>query len=72
MGVLWEWLGDGCLAPPEAAGRAEAAAKAALILGHASGLEWLDARPWLAGMLVLEDGTTLASRRIHEYLWELK
>lgn len=47
---------------------AEIAAKSALILGSRQGLAWLDARPYLAGLLILEDGQVLQSRRIHVYL----
>ncbi len=43
---------------------AEAAAKVALILGSRAGLAWLDARPTLAGLLVLADGRVLRSRRM--------
>jgi FAD:protein FMN transferase len=48
---------------------AEVAAKVALILGSRNGLEWIDARPTLAGILVLEDGRRLYSRRAQQYLW---
>ncbi len=48
---------------------AEVAAKVALISGSRAGLEWLEADPTLAGMLVLEDGQRIYSQRIHEYLW---
>ncbi len=47
---------------------AEMAAKVALILGSQAGLAWLDARPTLAGLLVLEDGRLLCSRRMDAYL----
>jgi FAD:protein FMN transferase len=47
---------------------AEMAAKVALILGSRVGLAWLDARPTLAGLLVLEDGRILRSRRMEAYL----
>lgn len=46
---------------------AEAAAKVALILGSRDGLAWLDARPALAGLLVLEDGPIIRSRRLGDY-----
>jgi thiamine biosynthesis lipoprotein len=49
---------------------AEMAAKVALILGSRAGLAWLDARPILAGLLVLADGRVLRSRRIDVYLDE--
>jgi FAD:protein FMN transferase len=47
---------------------AEVAAKVALILGGRDGLAWLDARPTLAGLLVLEDGQILRSGRMDTYL----
>lgn len=47
---------------------AEIAAKSALILGSRQALEWLDTRPYLAGLLVLADGQVLRSRRISTYL----
>lgn len=47
---------------------AEAASKAALILGGEKGLEWIESDPSLAGILVLDNGHTLYSKRITEYL----
>jgi thiamine biosynthesis lipoprotein len=47
---------------------AEMAAKVALILGSRAGLAWLDARPTVAGLLVLEDRRILRSRRMDAYL----
>lgn len=47
---------------------AEAAAKAVLILGGEQGLEWVEADPTLAGIIVLESGHTFYSERIREYL----
>jgi thiamine biosynthesis lipoprotein len=47
---------------------AEVAAKVALILGSRAGQAWLDARPTLAGLLVLQDGQLLRSRRMDAYL----
>jgi FAD:protein FMN transferase len=47
---------------------AEVAAKVALILGGRDALAWLDARPTLAGRLVLEEGHVLRSRRIDAYI----
>jgi len=47
---------------------AEAAAKATLILGAEEGLKWIEADPVLAGIIVLENGHTLYSQRINEYL----
>jgi thiamine biosynthesis lipoprotein len=48
---------------------AEIAAKAVLLLGSEEGLAWLDSRPTLAGLLVLEDGSILRSRRFDNYVW---
>jgi thiamine biosynthesis lipoprotein len=47
---------------------AEVAAKVVLILGSRAGLAWLEARPTLAGLLVLADGRILRSRRMDVYL----
>jgi thiamine biosynthesis lipoprotein len=47
--------------------QAEVAAKVALILGSDDGLAWLEARPELAGLLVLEDGWLLRSSRLTAY-----
>jgi thiamine biosynthesis lipoprotein len=47
---------------------AEVAAKVALILGGRAGLAWIDARPTLAAVLVLEDGQILCSRRLEAYI----
>jgi thiamine biosynthesis lipoprotein len=51
------------------AAQSEVAAKAALILGGRDGLAWLEARPDFAGLLALEDGRVLVSRRMNDYLW---
>jgi FAD:protein FMN transferase len=48
---------------------AEAAAKAALILGSECGIDWLDRHPDLAGMLVLENKRIVYSRRFSDYVW---
>ncbi len=47
---------------------AEAAAKSVLIRGSAAGLEWLEADPHLAALLILKNGQILYSQRIREYL----
>jgi thiamine biosynthesis lipoprotein len=47
---------------------AEAAAKSILIRGSMNGLDWLEANPALAGLLILEDGEILYSLEIMEYL----
>jgi len=43
---------------------AEAAAKAAFILGSRAGLEWIEARPELAGVFILDNGEMLYSKRM--------
>ncbi|KAB8145811.1 FAD:protein FMN transferase [Chloroflexia bacterium SDU3-3] len=48
---------------------AEAAAKLALLRGSEAGLAWLESRPGLAGLLVLEDGTVRTSQRMSLYRW---
>jgi thiamine biosynthesis lipoprotein len=48
---------------------AEAAAKAVVIAGSRSGLDWLEADPALAGVLVLQSGERLYSRRMQTHLW---
>jgi FAD:protein FMN transferase len=50
--------------------QAEVAAKGVLLRGSREGLAWLESRPELAGLLVLEDGTVLRSRRLGPFLWE--
>jgi len=47
---------------------AEAAAKAALILGPDRGLEWIESDPTLAGLLVLDGGEVLYSQRMQEHI----
>ena len=49
--------------------QAEAAAKAVVVAGSRSGLEWLEADPALAGVLVLHSGETLYSQRMQGFLW---
>lgn len=49
--------------------KAETAAKCALILGSTDGLDWLEARPALAGMLLLDDDRLIYSSRFEKYLW---
>jgi thiamine biosynthesis lipoprotein len=48
---------------------AESAAKVALILGSNAALDWLEAHPPLAGLLVLEDGSVRRSRRLTRFIW---
>jgi thiamine biosynthesis lipoprotein len=50
---------------------AEAAAKAALILGSRAGMAWIEARPELAAVLVLEDGALLRSTRLTPLIWRI-
>jgi len=49
--------------------KAEVAAKVALILGSLKGLQWIEARAELAGLLVLENGQIIRSRRLDNYAW---
>ena len=48
--------------------QAEAAAKAAFILGSQAGLEWIEARPELAALFIREDGEMIYSQKMEEYL----
>lgn len=48
---------------------AEIAAKVVAVLGSREGLEWLDQRRTVAGMLVLETEEVLQSRGMGAYLW---
>jgi thiamine biosynthesis lipoprotein len=48
---------------------AEMAAKAVLILGSQMGLDWLDAHPAYAGMLVAENGQVIYGPSFENYLW---
>jgi thiamine biosynthesis lipoprotein len=48
---------------------AEIAAKTMVILGADEGLRWVERRPNLAALLVLEDGTRLDSRRLQDHVW---
>jgi FAD:protein FMN transferase len=49
---------------------AEIATKVILISGSQDGLAWLEARPSLAGLLILDDGRQLYSPNFKNYLWE--
>jgi FAD:protein FMN transferase len=49
---------------------AEAAAKAAFILGMREGLDWVEAREQLAALFVAEDGNICMTSRMQEMLWE--
>ena len=48
---------------------AEIAAKVVMLLGSSDGLAWLEARPSLAGLLVLDSGNVLRSRQFDSYVW---
>jgi FAD:protein FMN transferase len=48
--------------------QAEAAAKAAFILGSRLGLEWIEAHPEFAALFILEDGQMLYSHTMEDYL----
>jgi thiamine biosynthesis lipoprotein len=47
---------------------AEAAAKAVFILGGHLGLEWVEAHPNFAALLIFDNGQMLYSRKLEEYL----
>jgi len=49
--------------------QAEVAAKVALILGSDEGIQWIEARNELAGLLVLENGQIVRSRRMNDFVW---
>ncbi|MGE5139480.1 MAG: FAD:protein FMN transferase, partial [Rudaea sp.] len=49
--------------------QAEVAAKVALILGSERGMKWIEERPNLAALLILENGAVQASRRLQDYCW---
>ena len=49
--------------------QAEAAAKAAFLLGSQIGLEWIEARPEFAALLILDNGEMIYSRKMEEYLY---
>jgi thiamine biosynthesis lipoprotein len=49
--------------------QAEAAAKAVLILGSRLGLDWLEDRPSLAGLLARQDGRIIYSSEIDAFVW---
>jgi FAD:protein FMN transferase len=48
---------------------AEMAAKTVLIMGSLDGLRWLEEHPGFAGLVVLDDGTTLHNRRWINHIW---
>jgi len=48
--------------------QAEAAAKAAFILGSHAGLEWIESHPELASLLILDNGELIYSTNMEEYL----
>lgn len=48
--------------------QAEAAAKAAFILGSRLGMEWIEARPQFAALFILDNGELFYSQKMEEYL----
>lgn len=48
---------------------AEVGAKMAFLLGGSAGLEWIEARPSLAALMVLENGQVLRSSRLADFIW---
>ncbi|HEY0603328.1 MAG TPA: FAD:protein FMN transferase [Herpetosiphonaceae bacterium] len=51
------------------AAECEVAAKVVLMLGSRAGLDWLEAQPAFAGLVVLEDGNVIRSSRLEAYRW---
>lgn len=51
---------------------AEVGAKMALLLGSSEGLEWIEARPSLAALMVLENGQVIRSSRLASFVWSNK
>ncbi|MBV9791375.1 MAG: FAD:protein FMN transferase [Chloroflexi bacterium] len=51
------------------AAECEVAAKVLLLLGSRGGLDWLEAHPVFAGLMVLEDGSVIRSSRLDAYRW---
>jgi thiamine biosynthesis lipoprotein len=47
---------------------AEAAAKAAFILGSRAGLDWIEARPEFAALFILDNNEMIYSQKMEEYL----
>ncbi|MCJ7431955.1 MAG: FAD:protein FMN transferase [Anaerolineales bacterium] len=47
---------------------AEAAAKTVMIMGADDGMAWIESNPHLAGLLMVENGHALYSRKMQEYL----
>jgi thiamine biosynthesis lipoprotein len=50
--------------------QAEMAAKTVFILGRQDGLQWLQAWPDMAALLVTQDGNVVQSANIEPYLWK--
>jgi thiamine biosynthesis lipoprotein len=48
---------------------AEVAAKVVLISGSQAGISWLETKPGLEGILVLQNGDRLYSQGVNKYLW---
>lgn len=48
--------------------KAEAAAKAAFILGSRTGLEWIEGHPDFAALFILDNGEMIYSQKMEEYL----
>ncbi len=49
--------------------QAEAAAKAALIMGSIDGLDFIDEQPDLAGLFILDNGEIIFNQHIQEFIW---
>lgn len=48
--------------------QAEVAAKVALILGSEKGMEWIQAQPHLAALLILENGNVITNSRMEKFI----
>ncbi len=51
---------------------AEMASKTVFIQGSLNGIRWLEGRPQLSGLIVLENGQTFRTPRFDNYLWSSK
>ena len=49
--------------------QAEAAAKAVLIMGSIDGLDFINAQPDLAGLIILDNGELILNQNIQKFIW---
>jgi thiamine biosynthesis lipoprotein len=50
---------------------AEMAAKTVFIQGSRAGMQWLEDRPHLSGLVVLENGQSINTKHFNEYIWRV-